>query len=277
MSTSNAIDRPIFIVGPHRSGTTLLYGILAGHEDVGCLQRFNHRFPAHPVCASLLTGLLRGSTKPHEGQRFWDRLWTGADDSMTAADLTRAHMEFYPSVIARVLKLQGRTRFAAKYPRLSLRTTWLEAMFPDARFLHMARDWRAVVSSTLQRKLKRQKRGGGWFGVRIPGWRDMGGLAHEIAAGRQFRAATLAIEEHARCVPERFFRVDYAALCADPEGVLREVARFCELPFGDTFRHSLPRGLMSRNDKWRTNLSGDMIAAIRAEDPEFFARYEETA
>ncbi len=275
--SSGLIDRPVFIVGPHRSGTTLLYGILARHEDVGCMGRYNHRFPAHPVLASLLRSVLRGPTKPHEAQRFWDYLWSGPDDTMTAADLSDRQKAFYVSAIARVLRLQGRTRFVAKYPRLSLRIGWLDALFPNAKFLHMTRDWRAVVSSTVQRKAKRQKRGGGWFGVRIPGWRDMTDVPHELAAGRQFRAATQAIEGHARSMPERFHCVDYAALCRDPEGILRGVTAFCELAFSAAFQSALPRDLKSRNDKWSTLLSTDMIAMIRAEDPAFYARYEDAS
>lgn len=168
--------------------------------------RYNHRFPAHPRLASVLGTVLRGTTKPHEAQRFWDYLWPGPDDTMTADDLTDAQRKFYTSAVAHVLSLRGRTRFVAKYPRLSLRIGWLDALCPDARFLHMTRDWRAVVNSTVHRKVKRVNRGGGWFGVRTPGWREMGDLPHELAAGRQFRAATLAIEAHARRMSEQIGR-----------------------------------------------------------------------
>jgi omega-hydroxy-beta-dihydromenaquinone-9 sulfotransferase len=275
MSNSHPIDRPIFIVGPHRSGTTLLYGIISRHEHSCFLDRYNHRFPANPRIARMLAQLLRSDVKPVEAQRFWDYLWPGPDDTMCSGDLTRSQKEFYTSVIARILEQRGRIRFVAKYPRLSLRVGWLDALFPDAKFLHMSRDWRAVVSSTLQRKVKRENRGGGWFGVRIPGWREMQGLPHELTAGRQFRVATLALEADARRLPGQFFRVDYADLCRESERVIREVAAFCELPFSQEFQAALPRGLKSRNDKWKQNLTPEMIAAIRNEDPEFFARYED--
>jgi len=140
IASTAIIDRPVFIVGPHRSGTTLLYGILDRHPDVGCMVRCNHRFPAHPLLASIARTLLRGTTKPHEAQRFWDYLWPGPDDTMTADDLTAEQATFYASTVERVLRLRGRTRFVAKYPRLSLRIGWLNALFPDAKFLHMARD-----------------------------------------------------------------------------------------------------------------------------------------
>ncbi|MHC4822249.1 MAG: sulfotransferase, partial [Planctomycetota bacterium] len=34
MTKPVTIDRPIFILGPHRSGTTLLYKLLGRHPDV---------------------------------------------------------------------------------------------------------------------------------------------------------------------------------------------------------------------------------------------------
>lgn len=141
----------------------------------------------------------------------------------------------------------------------------------------MTRDWRAVVSSTLQRKVKREKRGGGWFGVRIPGWQDMTDIPHELTAGRQFRVATKVLEEKARELPDSFYRVDYAELCNDSERVMREVAAFCNLPYSGAFQATLPKDLCSRNDKWQKNLTPEMIEMIRSEDPEFYARYEDRA
>ncbi|MHC4473659.1 MAG: sulfotransferase, partial [Planctomycetota bacterium] len=48
-------DRPIFIVGPHRSGTTLLYRKLAMHPDVGYYNRADRRCPWSPLLARMLT------------------------------------------------------------------------------------------------------------------------------------------------------------------------------------------------------------------------------
>jgi hypothetical protein len=276
MTTMHAIDRPVFIVGPHRSGTTLLYGIISRHEHVGFLNRNNHRFPAIPRISRILDTLLQTDPKPVEAQKFWDYLWPGPDDMMDAADLTNEQKKFHISVITRVLTQCSRSRFIAKYPRLSLRVGWLMALFPDARFLHMSRDWRAVVSSTVQRKVKREKRGGGWFGVRIPGWQEMLDLPHELTAARQFRVATQALEVDAFRLSDRFYRLDYVDLCREPERLIREVAEFCELPFSQAFQATLPQDLKSRNDKWKQTLEPAMIETIRSEDPEFYARYEDT-
>jgi hypothetical protein len=273
--TAPQIDRPLFIVGPHRSGTTLVYRVLSQHPDVGYLNRGNHRFPRWPRLAHLLTRA-GWSDAPLEAQRVWDHLWSGADDAMGAADATPAVAAWYRGLVRRVLALRGAARFLAKYPRLSLRLEWLDAVFPGARFIHVVRDWRAVVCSTLARKLKRDKRGGGWFGVRIPGWREMGELTHELAAGRQFRIVTQELERQRGRFPGRFFRVHYEELCERPVEVVRALAADCELRWTPQFEASLPRDLRSANFKWRERLDPARIEETRAEDPAFYARYEES-
>ncbi len=51
------VDRPIFIVAPHRSGTTLLYRLLAEHPDVGFYNPANRRWRNFPRLAHLRTRL----------------------------------------------------------------------------------------------------------------------------------------------------------------------------------------------------------------------------
>ena len=268
------VDRPLFILGPHRSGTTLLYRTLAAHPEVGCFLRTDHRLPRHPRIAHAWARLERSAGSPVEAQRVWDLRWHRPDDHLTADDALPADRRFYRRRVAATLALRGRSRFLAKYPRLSLRVDWLDAIFPDARFVHMVRDWRAVLASTLVRKNKRQARGGGWFGVRVPGWQQMRDWPHDRAAAEQFRLTTLALEEAAERYGPRFHRVSYAGLCRDVSGTLKRLAEFCELPGDRGFEASFPRDLRSADHKWKEQLDPARIEALRSEHADFFARYE---
>ncbi len=272
---SMGIDRPIFIVGPHRSGTTLLYGIIAAHADVGYLNRYNHRFPGHPKLAQRFRRMMRAHDLPVEAQRVWDHEWKLEDDVMGAEDADPDAVAFYRRTVSTVLAMRGCSRLVAKYPRLSMRLDWLDAIFPNAIFVHMVRDWRAVVNSTVSRKVKRQKRGGGWFGVRIPGWREMDDLPHELAAGRVFRVATQQLEEGQQKYGTRFHRISYEDLCREPISEIRRLAETCGLEWTDAFEKSIPQDLTSANHKWKERLDMQMVERIRAEAPEFYARYEE--
>jgi hypothetical protein len=268
-----AIDRPIFIVGPHRSGTTLLYKILAAHPDLGYLNRANHRFPALPGFAHLLTRL-GAPDDPQEAQHFWDRLWTLPDDRMDAQHLSAEQRAFYPARIERVLRLRRRPRFVAKYPRLSLRLGWLDALFPGCFFVHVVRDWRAVLRSTVERKVKRAKRGGGWFGVRIPSWREDEKLPADSSAAKIFAYVTRELEAARTRFPGRVLPLRYDELCADVEGRIRELCTKTGLSSGPEFLATLPRDLKCADYKWRDHLAAERVAELRAQDPELFGRYE---
>ena len=269
------IDRPTFIVSPHRSGSTLLYGILGAHPDLGYYNRANRRMPQFPAVARLATRL-GFRDDPMEAQRIWDRFWDGTDDVMDASHATPEACEWYRESVARVLELRGARRFLAKYPRLSLRLAWLDAIFPDAIFLHLVRDWRAVVNSTTARIVKREQRGGGWFGVRIPGWQDpeLENQPPEVVAGRVYRYVTKALETEGPKFGDRYFRVSYEDICARPRQVVREIADRCDWPWSDEFESTVPAELRSANAKWRERLDPELIEQIRSEDPEFYARYE---
>lgn len=264
-------NRPVFIVGPHRSGTTLLYEMLAAHPAVATYDRANCRLPGHPVLAHLWTRLGSDPT-PREAQPVWDRFRPEADDVMGAAHATAKVVRWHRRSVARLLRLRGASRFLAKYPRLSLRLEWLDALFPDAVFLHLERDWRAVVRSTAERIRRRRDRGGGWFGVRIPGWRRLCDERPEIVAARVFRVVTTTLEREGPQYGNRYVRLRYSDLCREPRLVLREVAARCALTAD--FAEGIPEILESTNSKWRQSLGPRVIEEIRSEAPAFFARHE---
>ncbi len=266
-------DRPIFIVSPHRSGTTLLYGILGSHEKLGYYNRANRRVPNHPRVALWMTkfGL---ADDPMEAQKIWDRFWDGGDDVMDESHATPEVTEWFRRSVEEVVRLRGATRFVAKYPRLSMRMRWIDAIFPGAIFVHIQRDWRAVVNSTVARIEKRRARGGGWFGVRIPGWKSMEDLSPERIAGRVFRIVTERIEEDGATFGDRYIAVRYEDLCASPRDFVRDLADRCGLEWNAAFEQRVPESLTSANTKWRERLDPHAVEEIRAEAPAFYGRYE---
>jgi hypothetical protein len=268
-------DRPIFIVGPHRSGTTLVYSQLAKHPEVAYFTAADRRVPHLPTVAFWISNFGHEGM-PHEAQRLWDMRWSGADDRMDATQAAPEIVAWYRRRVGRSLELRGRTRFLAKYPRLSLRLDWLDAVFPGCLFLHVVRDWRAVVHSTAERREKRHGRGGdaAHFGVRVPGWRAMADLPPAVAAGRIYRHVTRWLEADAERFGPRMRRVSYEDLCARPVEELRAVADWAGLAPSESFERRCPRALTARNDKWRASPHRAEFDRIRAEDPELFARYE---
>jgi hypothetical protein len=251
---------------------------LSRHPDVGYFNVANRWLRPFPTLAHLAT---RWGMKDRavEGQAIWDLFWRQEDDVMEAEHATEEARAWYGRTIGRILDLRGASRFLAKYPRLSLRMDWLDALFPDCYFVHIIRDWRATVNSTVVRRSRREDRShpkhGGWFGMRVPGWTEMGDLPFEIAAGRQYRTTTKWIEQKGPTYPDRYMQVWFGDLYRDPAHEVRKIAKFCHLPWSDGFEAAIPRGLKAGNQKWRTGLDPAMIETIRAEDPEFFESHEE--
>jgi hypothetical protein len=270
-----AVDRPVFIVGPHRSGTTLVYTTLAQHPELGCFREADRRFRNSPAFAHFLYRLGR-KTKPHECQGLWDLWWPGVDDAMGPADATPEVCRWYRERVRRTLELRGRPRFVAKYPRHSLRLGWLDAVFPGCLFLHVTRDWRAVVHSTAKWKAKRAGRPGddAYFGVRIPGWREPHDRTPAADAARIYRYVTQHLEGEAARYGDRFRRVSYEDFCARTLDELRGIAGWAGIGWSPAFERVAASGLEARNDSWRTALDPAELDRIRAEDPAFFSRHE---
>jgi len=160
------IDRPIFIIGPYRSGTTILAEIIASHPSVGFFSYLTNVFNHSPVLSYLTTrlffkiGLLdlelispihnpavpTNLLSPFECESLWmptrKSLW---DDTCTDMRLDAGFSD--PKFERNLRRLiQGHlivlkaTRFLNKNPINSLRIAYLHKLFPGARFIHITRD-----------------------------------------------------------------------------------------------------------------------------------------
>jgi hypothetical protein len=262
-------------VGPHRSGTTLLYGLIGQHPRLGYLNNASRRWPASPRLAWALTGIVYRD-KPVEAQKFWDRFRPAEDDVMTREHATQEACRFYQGTLRRMLELRSAERLVAKYPRLSLRLRWIDEVFPGAVLVHILRDWRAIVNSSLTRWRRRRATTGEWYGVRIPGWREMGELSPELVAGHRFLYTAKTLEREGPAFGARYLCVRYSELCGRPMETVSRILAHCNLDIPAAFEASVrAREIRSADLKWRTGLDPSAISTIRELDPEFFARHED--
>ncbi len=121
MTTS--MNRPIFVVGCQRSGTTLLRLMLDSHPRISCGPETKFLFDFADLAErTRLYGL------PDE---YWNRKIADFFDSFQT-DYARA---------------RGKVRWAAKTPRYALLLDFIDDLFPTCQIVHVIRDGRDVVAS----------------------------------------------------------------------------------------------------------------------------------
>ena len=125
------VEKPVFIVGCGRSGTTVLGRLIQSHPQLAYLNEAGHIWHYNPQVD--IWG-------PKSAQRKGKL-------SLTAADLSPRVAERVHRAFAVELHRQGGDYIVEKTPVNSFRIDYLLGIFPDARFIHMLRNGVEVAHS----------------------------------------------------------------------------------------------------------------------------------
>ena len=221
--TGATLHKPIFIIGAPRSGTALLFNVLRASS------RVTH-WPgeAHEVWEADYHPALRG----------WD------SNVLDVGDVT-------PQAAARIrrsfLLLTGtRRRLIGKTPRNSLRVPFVDALFPDARYVFLRRDGRDNVNSLINAwrtpryrtyELPEPHSIPGvdprwWKFVLYPGWRADTKGPLELVCANQWKASNELALEGSRGIPrDRWLQVSYEDLVDRPVEEVGRLMEGLELPY----------------------------------------------
>jgi hypothetical protein len=174
--------------------------------------------------------------------------------------------------VGRILAWQRRPRFAAKLtgpPRMA----FLRSAFPDAYFVHVIRDARAVAHSLINVPFWRRQ-----GGLEQPFWSDLMGTEELELWRRSGRdSATLAALQwkcvidlarlEADCAPKgRYVEVRYEHFTNAPHDVLRAIMNACGLSDAPAVHDSIEAGsaLRNMNDKFRRDFPPGRLALVTA-------------
>jgi hypothetical protein len=278
---SKLADRPIFIVGSARSGTTIFYRLLAGHKSLGWISSYVRRWPARPWLA-LLNFLHQTSPLvkayrdkrwmpiPDEAYDFWDRFHPVENSlggpPLNEKDVVLADTEGLHRFIVDILRYSRRTRFLNKNIRNSRRIRYLDIVFPDALFIHIIRDGRAVTHSLLNIY---------WWPTLSLWWAEgktvtelqREGLDPAVIAARMWKSEVQGVLVDKEWISQqRYIEIRYEKLMHDPITEMKRIIDFCDLPWTSQFQKSVKAfELENRNYKWANAFTPQQIAAIEKE------------
>jgi omega-hydroxy-beta-dihydromenaquinone-9 sulfotransferase len=280
-----AIEKPIFLTGMPRSGTTVMFEVLAAHPDLGWFSQYFNRLSRFPSVALLSriadldprlrrridrsdqTRRLRNYLRvgPSEAYFAWRRYSGGKflDDFLIDTRASVGERERVRSVVKKTLRYQGKPRFAAKVtgpPRIG----YLRSIFGDARFVHLIRDPRAVVRSLMKVAFWRDT-----WRLQEPAWRN--GLTDDeleiwerhgrspvsLAALEWGAVVRTARHEASELAADQYREVRYEAFVSDPHAVIDELVSFCDLRQSSAPHEFLDQRfeLQNMNRQWRDEFS----------------------
>lgn len=156
--TAEGIDRPLFILGTGRAGTTVLGKVLSMHRDVGWLNE---------------PKLMWHIARPDEDLNG-NYTTTPARYRLGANDATESVRRAMINQYSAYLQTTRNKRVLDKYPELIFRTEFVKKLFPDARFLFLVRNGYATCSSIAKWSTTHGQSGPGqtadWWGTDNRKW-----------------------------------------------------------------------------------------------------------
>ncbi|ACY96390.1 sulfotransferase [Thermomonospora curvata DSM 43183] len=240
-------DRPIFVIGCPRSGTTLLQLMLHSHERIAIpaetrflLQAYasRHRFGDLHVPdnrRALAEWIVRRrETKFHD---------LGLDPDEVIEEIV-AGPPTLGSALGIVFRAYarrfGKPRWGDKRPSYFKHVDVLRRMWPDAQFIHLIRDGRDCVAS-----LKEMP----WYNL---------GSYHAICAWRE--AIDYGRRYARKLGPDTYYELQYEHLVADPAGELAKLCKFLGEDFDPrmTRPQEIAKLTVPPNKRWHERTQSDI-------------------
>lgn len=207
------MSAPFFIVGASRSGTTMLRLMLNTHSRLAVpdeMKYFRHVEGQYDLASwriALCEDDYRGLVQQYldtrknvfpEGKEALDTLLAEDDRTIRGP---------YRSLLAHWTKTYGKERWGEKTPHNIFYVDVLADMFPDAQFIHVVRDPRAVVQS-----------------MNASSYYSDETVFNALNWRKSIRDGQCLFQQH--CRPDQFLTVRYEDLVLNAESALRRVCAF---------------------------------------------------
>ncbi|MCE7914337.1 MAG: sulfotransferase [Nitrosomonas sp. PRO4] len=247
---SNRQNRVVFLLGAGRSGTTLLYKILSVHRDVAYLSNYQNRYPKWSILAylqyilNLFPEYKRRTWFKVEGGAYFNerRSWLhsivptpseaelfyadcGISSQLSSENLQQYMAKCLQDKFERIRQISCGKVLLTKRTANNRRIAFLTNNFPNAKFIHLIRDGRAVAYSLLQVA---------WWNAHNLYWADktpqqmiIEGFSPLELAARNWVEEMRSIEQGILLIPQsRLLEVRYDELLRNPNEQLMRILDF---------------------------------------------------
>ena len=230
--------KSVFIVGCPRSGTSIFSTMLA----------------VNPNIANLSEAIYIWEPRDINHKR---------DHLKMVSDVTESDMARIRGAFGLYQRIKGKPCFVNKNPRSSVRIGFIQKIFPEAYFIHIVRDGRAVVNSIMniiKRQSHRQSIPLGGF-CKPRHWKNLLDLSDLERHARQWVGIINEIETSKNLVPkDQWIEVKYEEFCLDPCKYLADIYKQLGLSVDDKILHIIKGMAKSQNHKWRGKFSRQELA-----------------
>ncbi len=237
-----SVRKPIFIIGTGRSGSTILGKVLSMHKDIGFLNEPK---------ALWYTIHEQDDVNGHFSQEIARYHF---DDKDATSDIQRKSQRLF----AWYLTFSASTRVVDKNPEIIFRIPFVQAIFPEAKFVFLVRNaWdtcASIVKWSKQYGLQRNGQVEDWWGLNNRKWRFMvDQLVPQDTLLAQYHPLISTFEDHTNMAVVEWiltmreglkylnkhnsdlYLVKFEDLNVSPRQTLHNLSNFCELDVDETF------------------------------------------
>jgi hypothetical protein len=286
------LKKPVFFIGMPRSGTTIMFEAFSRHPALAWPSNYAQDHPEQQAY-ELLRAILdtrywqfvgrkpqgrkhrlgnRFMPHPAEAYPFWNLVCRRDFGRGYLRDIVvdQETIERVRNVAAKIVKYQARQRFSAKFtgpPRIR----YLRQIFPDAQFVHIVRDGRAVVRSLLKVGFWKNKGGfdapfwNGDFPEQMVREWELADRDPGVLAALQWRhVVTRCREEGAELEADQYTEVSYESFTRDPIACIDEILTFADLDSSASIADYLSNTpkITDMNKKFADEFSPDYVALL---------------
>ena len=227
---------PIFIVGPPRSGTTLLYQAMSNALAVCYVNNLTNFASAFPALVTLAAkplvrfsspgsyasrfGLTGGWNGPNTATRLWKRWFADGRPHIAEVLPNKRHGRRMIGAVSLIERIH-RMPFVNKWTSNSARVPELGRSFPRAVFVRVRRDYLDVADSMLDARRRLRADPHAPLTPWPRGFEQPRTQHYTRCICEHLRKIEAAIDHGKRVVgEERFFEVEYERFCESPREVI---------------------------------------------------------